>query len=169
MTYTTSLEDWLAFAEHEMKGWAAYRETTSVWLWSTAIICGGIAAYVFADVSPAVGLGGGLVVLVVVAALFSRWTRRSALAQARGEASRKENLPLFTSERTLEIGPDGLRFETVVGSQFVRWAFVCAVQETPTHVFIRLPTRVGHVLPKSAVPAETLTSFLAELRQHVAR
>jgi hypothetical protein len=55
VTFTTSLNDWLAFAEHEMRGWAAYRETTSIWLWSTAIICGGIAAYVFADVSPGVG------------------------------------------------------------------------------------------------------------------
>jgi len=29
--------------------------------------------------------------------------------------------------------------------------------------------RVGYVIPKSAVPAETLTAFLAEVRQHVAQ
>jgi hypothetical protein len=168
VTFRTSLEDWLAFAEHEMRVWAAYRDTTSIWLWSTAIVCGGIAAYVFADVSPGVGLGAGVAVLVGVAALFSRWTRRSALAQARNEVSRKENLPLFMSERTLETGPDGLRSETVVGSQLVRWAFVRAVQETPKHVFIHLPMRAGYVIPKSAVPGDALVTFLAELRQHVA-
>jgi len=57
LTFTMSLEDWLAFQNHYMKTSARYRDVIFAWQWFFAILFGSIVAYVFSDVSPEVGLG----------------------------------------------------------------------------------------------------------------
>jgi hypothetical protein len=167
LTYTATVEDWMAFAEHATKTTAEYRDNMFVWQWFLAITFGAIAAYIFADVSRAVGLGAGFLTLVLAALLFPRWAKRGALAAFRRELSAKKYLPLFTSERSLEIRNEGLRSDTAVGYQLVHWSYVESVEETSKHVFIRLPMRSGFVVPKSAMAADTLRSFLSELHAHV--
>jgi hypothetical protein len=164
LTFTTSLDDWMVFVEYTMKSSARHREAIFAWQWFFAIACGAIVAYIFADVSREVGLGAGALALAVVAASYPRFTRRRALAASRKEMSKKKLLPLYSSERTLEISDGGLRSDSVAGSQLLRWGFVEAVAETSTHAFILLPARSGFVIPKLGMDPEILQAFLSDLR-----
>jgi hypothetical protein len=102
LTYTTTVEDWLAFTEYALLRDPQSADALAIWRWFVAILSGAIAAYIFSDISGTVSLVAGLVV-------------------------------------------------------------VAAMDETPSHVFVRLSLRSGFVIPKKAVEAESLQSFLAEL------
>jgi hypothetical protein len=167
LTFTTSLEDWMAFQKHALQTEARYRDVVFVYQWFFAAAAGAIAAYVFSDVSLGVGLGAGFVSFSMVAFLYPRAARRGTLEASRKEMSKKKLVPLFTSERTLEICEDGLRSHTVAGVQLLRCAFVDSVHETPTHAFILLPGRSGHVIPRSAVDSDALKVFLSEIRKRI--
>jgi hypothetical protein len=164
LIFTMSLEDWLAFQNHYMKTSARYRDAIFEWQWFFAILLGSIVAYVFSDVSPEVGLGGGFGVLVLTAILSPRVIRRNNLAASRTELSKKKLGPLFAGQRTLEIGDEGLLAESAVGSQLLRWWFIESVDETDAHVGIFPAIGPIFVIPKAAVNPEVLKSFLSELR-----
>jgi hypothetical protein len=165
LTYTTTVEDWLAFYRHALLRDPQSVDALAIWRWFIAIFSGAIAAYVFSDVSGPVSLAAGVTAFVVMAFLFSHLTRASAMAEVRKLVNQKKYLPLFTSERTLEISNEGLRSESVVGQQLVRWHFVEGLDETPVHVCVRLPFRSGFVIPKK--PEQAIESFLAELRRRI--
>jgi hypothetical protein len=166
LTFTLSLEEWLAFQKYSMKTAARYRDPIFVWQWFLAIMLGAIAAYVFSDVSPEVGLGAGFVVLVLTAMALPRIARRNSLAASRAEWSKKL-LPLFTAERTLEIGDEGLRSENAAGVQLFRWWFIESVDETDAYVGITSAMGPTFVIPKAGVNPDVLKAFLAELRQRL--
>jgi hypothetical protein len=165
LTYTATIDDWVAFNRHALLRDPQSADALAIWRWFIAIISGAIAAYVFSDVSRPVSLAAGVTAFLLMALLFLRWTRASAMAELRRHVSQKKYRPLFTSERTLEISEEGLRSESVVGQQLVRWHFVEGLDETPAHVFVRLPFRSGFVIPKK--PEYALESFLAELRRRI--
>jgi hypothetical protein len=89
LTFTLSIEDWLAFQKYSMKTAARYRDAIFVRQRFFAILLWAIGAYVFSDVSPGVGLGAGFVVLVLTAMAFPRIARRNSLAASRAEWSKK--------------------------------------------------------------------------------
>jgi hypothetical protein len=106
LSYSTTVEDWMAMARHATFP-AQFRGNVFVWQWFLALMLRATAAYVFADVSRTIGLGAGFVTLVLVALLYPRWARRAALSAFRRELSTKRHLPLFASERSLEIRDEG--------------------------------------------------------------
>ena len=167
LTYTTSVDDWLELAEHEIRRTPDDLDALFIWRWFVAILCGAIAAYVFADVSRLVSLVAGAATVAIVAWLFWRWTRLAARAAARREMTQKKHLPLFTSETSVEIGGEGLRWEGIAGYRLLRWPYIESVEETAGHVFVHLPMHSGFVIPRSAVATEALSSFLAKLRQQM--
>jgi hypothetical protein len=163
LSYSTTVEDWMAMARHATFS-AQFRDDVFVWKWFFAIMLGATAAYVFADVSRTVGLGAGCVTLALVAWLYPRWARLGALAAFRRELSTKRHLPLFAAERSLEIRDEGLLSDSASGYQLVLWRYVESVEETPQHVFVRLPMRSAFVIPKQAIAPDTLAAFLEKLR-----
>ena len=58
LTFTMSLEDWLAFQNHYMKTSPRYRDTIFVWQWFFAILLGAIGAYVFEGLRSESAAGG---------------------------------------------------------------------------------------------------------------
>jgi hypothetical protein len=103
------------------------------------------------------------VVLVLTAMAFPRAARRNHLASSRLELSKKKLLPLFTVERTLEIGDEGLRSESAAGSQLLCWWFIESVDETDAHVGILPAIGPTFMIPKASVNPDVLKSFLSEL------
>ena len=99
--------------------------------------------------------------------LSPRVIRRNNLAASRTELSKKKLRPLFMDERTLEIGDEGLRAESVAGSHFLRWSFVDSVDETGAHVGIVSAMGPTFVIPKASVNPDVLKAFLSELRERL--
>jgi hypothetical protein len=168
LTFTTTVEDWLAFTKHVLLKDSRYRDGVFVYQWFYAIAAGALAAYVFADVSREVGIGAGVVALALVATTFPRMARASALRSSLQEMSRQKYRPLYNSERVLELSVAGIRSESPATTQFVRWEFVEAVHETDTHAFISFPGRSGLVIPKSVVEKSAFATFLSEVKVRIA-
>jgi hypothetical protein len=169
LSFTPTLEDYLAFNKHIMMKDGRHRDGVFIYQWFFAISAGALAAYLFADISREFQIGAGLVALVLVAIIYPRIAQRDTLRAMGRQMSLQKYQPLFTCERVLETSEEGLRSESVVGFQLVRWRFVEAVHETDKHVFISLPGNTGWVIPKSVVEPSALAACLAEIKTRTAQ
>jgi hypothetical protein len=169
LSFATTTEDYVAFNKHIVKTNGRYRDGVFIYQWFFAISAGALVAYLFADISREVQMVAGLGALVLVALIYPRLAQRSSLRAVGGEMSKKKYQPLFNCQRVLEISDEGIRSESAVGFQLVRWCFIEAVHETDKHAFISFPGSSGWVIPKSLVEPSALEAFLAEIKMRIAQ
>lgn len=169
LSFATTTEDYRAFNKHVVMTNGRYRDGVFVYQWFFAIAAGALVAYLFADISRGVQMGAGLGVLALVAVFYPRLAQRNALRAMGGEMSKKEYQPLYNCQRVLETSDEGIRSESAVGFQLVRWRFIEAVHQTDKHAFICFPGNSGWVIPKVLVEPSALEAFLAEIKMRIAQ
>lgn len=109
--------------------------------------------------------GGSLVLLFLLLSVGELLLRRTRTAKSN---------PELLAERSLELGPDGVR--TTVNGQvsILRWFAVKEIEKTRSHLFIVLNSTYSLIIPQTALgSAEAVDAYVAEFqklrRKHIAR
>jgi hypothetical protein len=167
LTFTISEEDWAAVQAHQLETWPGFRESIFFWRWTFAVGLGIVAVLLAADWP-----GWARGVLGISAALglylwYPRYMRKGYRTRARAQLNLKESRPFLTCERVIEVTTEGLRIESLIGNQFIKWVFVKAVDDAPSHVFINFRYGLGFPIPKTCMTSAEKDSLVGVIRAHI--
>lgn len=166
--YANAVADLEALSVHYMKHSGVLRQLVRI-----SRICIAGTALSVALVAMKLDLDAEVLVPVMIGAiagviLYPRLYHRSARAQARRTYSTGKNKTVLGWHR-LRLLDDELGEESEGGSRTIRYEAIESVAETESHVFIYVTTVSAHVIPKNAVSAGTLGSFVTSLRERIER
>jgi hypothetical protein len=167
LQYSTSVADWLASQTQAISS-PAFREAVTVRRYVLAIGLGLVAAWGMADISGVAGMVCGIVVAGTVYLGYPQLVRSRYLRSARARFSAKDALPFFSGERTIEVTKEGLLMESPAGRQFVRWAFVKQIHETPGHVFVQFFYGLSAPIPKAKLDTGDTEAFVRMVADGIA-
>jgi hypothetical protein len=168
VTYTNSIEDWAAAQAHYLETWPGFGQSILFWRWTIAVGLG-IVAFLVASDWPgwAKGLLGALVTLALYL-WYPRYVRTGYVRRALAQLNMKEARPFLTCQRVVELSDEGLRIESLVGYQLVKWGFIKGVDDSAGRVFIMFRYGLGLPIPSSCMSAPEKESLVCGIRAKIA-
>lgn len=168
VTYTSSMDDWAAAQAHYLETWPGFRQNILFWRSTIAFAAGTIAVAASTDWPDWARAVLGVSVVLALYAWYPRYVRQTHLSRAATQLNRKDARPFLIGPRVVEVSDEGLRVESPVGHQLMRWGFITAVDVCATHVFVRFRYGLNLPIPNCAMTAAEKDTLIAGMRARIA-
>jgi hypothetical protein len=116
------------------------------------ILAGGVVAFTIlylTKASPGWGLTGAEVILLFLV-FFGAWSLFNWLAAPLIAPRFRPALEVFRAPLTVSLSDDGVRLESAMMTQMVRWAAIGGIRETASYIFFLIDGAPAVVIPRRA-------------------
>jgi hypothetical protein len=168
VTYTNSVEDWAAAQFHHMETWPGFRQAVWFWRWTFALGLGIVGVMVTADWAVWARGALGLLLAATVAALYPKYVKNRYRTRAFEQLNLKDGRPFLTCERSIELTDDGIRIESLVGNQLIKWGFIKAIDDVSGYLHVRFQYGLGFPIPKTSLTSDQKDSLVKGIRARIA-